>query len=549
MYVMSANNHICYRLFVLYILLVFSQISFSDTYFFYIQLKDKSNSPFSLETPTEYLSERSIQRRFEQNIAIDSTDLPVNPDYITSIELQGVQVHTVSKWMNGITVLMGDSGLMSEVRNLPFVQFVEYTGKMTTNPLQAPRRSKFLEEGLEYGAAYLHTNQLKGQALHDRGYTGKDIYIALLDAGYQYVDENIAFDSLRLQNRLLGTKNIAVPHADVFAEHYHGSNVLSTMAANIPGQYVGAAPHASYLLIQTEYNPAEYPFEVDFWVSGLEYADSVGVDVVNSSLGYSEFDDSALDYAYSDMDGMTIRCSRAAYLASRKGIIVCSSAGNEGSNSWRNITSPADAQGIMTVGAVDVLGAIAPFSSFGPTADNRVKPDVCATGWGTALVNRLGNIVTSSGTSYSSPIMAGFLACYLQYCKENLPFAYSVDMILENVISSADRFENPHEQYGYGIPNFEAVLYCTLASSAIPKVNADFAHIYFDQSSKLLQVNVLDADETMLLKVYDLAGMLMSNYICQQELTNIPLHDLAPGIYFIHANRKKEVQIVKILIP
>lgn len=546
---MTLNNHIKYRFFVAFLLLVISQLTIANTLFFYIQLKDKNNSPYSLENPAEYLSERSIQRRLDQNIAIDSTDLPINPDYIGSIEAKGVQLHSVSKWMNGITVLMSDSSAMTAVRNLPFVRFAEYTGKMTNNSLQTPRRSKFLVDELEYGSTYQQTNQLKGQALHDRDYTGKDIYIALLDAGYQYVDVNAAFDSLRLQNRLLGTKNIAEPNIDVYTEHHHGSNVLSTVAANIAGEYLGSAPHASYYLIQTEYNPAEYPFEVDFWVSGLEYADSLGVDVVNSSLGYSEFDDSALNYTYSDMDGMTIRSSRAAYLASRKGIIVCSSAGNEGSNSWRNITSPADAQGIMTVGAVNTSGAVAPFSSFGPTADNRVKPDVCATGWGTALVNQYGNIVTSNGTSYSSPIMAGFLACYLQYCKENLPFAYSVDMILGNVIASADRFVNPHEQYGYGIPNFEEVLRYTDIGNSVCKLDNNIANIYFDVSSKSLKVNAFNADEPMSLKVYDLAGMHISTYICTHKIDNILLNNLASGMYFIHANHQKEVQIVKILIP
>lgn len=548
------------------ILLCFTNFLFADSYYFFVQFKDKNNTPYSLDNPAAYLGSKSIQRRSEQQIAIDSTDLPVNTSYINQIINQGVSFHSASKWMNGITVITNDSSLMGLIRPLSFVKRVEYTGKiLTAQPAPALRTKRMDPEDeqefehdvepvyeLEYGYAAAQLNQLNGKALHDVGYTGKDILIGVLDAGFRNVDTNPAFDSLRIQNRLSGVKNIINPSADVYQEDTHGANVLSIMAGNLPGQFVGVAPHASYWLIQTEYVPTEYMVEVDFWVRGLEFTDSLGVDIVNSSLGYTQFDDTSMNFTYADMNGQVSRASRAAYLASRKGIIVCTSAGNDGNKAWKYISSPADADGILTVGAVNSSGTIAAFSSFGPTADSRIKPEVCATGWGTTLVDLNGNLVfNGNGTSYSSPIIAGLAACYLQYCKEQLPQSYRVDLIRQHIINSTDRFSSPDNQYGYGIPDFQQVLYQTATNNRF-ELQAEFP-VKLKYLAETGEISIIkqptSENQELLLQIITPTGKIIHQQLFADMVDAVSISHLPAGFYLAQISYFGYSQISKILIP
>ncbi|GAB1416742.1 S8 family serine peptidase [Paludibacter sp.] len=550
---MKASNHIKFvSAFVfMWSFVCLNSLISADTYFFHIKLSNKNNSIYSLNNPSEFLSARSIQRRTEQSIAIDSTDLPVNSNYISQIEAKGVSIHSKSKWINSVTVTTSDTSIISQIRALSFVTKAEYTGKILSSPPQAPRRSKRVKNEFSYGAASSQTNQLNGAALHNLGYTGRDVLIGVIDAGFKNVDTNPAFDSLRLQNRLLATKSIINPNIDIYQEDAHGANVLSIMAGNLPSQFLGVAPHASYALIQTEYVPAEYPFEVDFWVSGIEYADSIGVDIINSSLGYSEFDEAGFNYSYANMNGSFSRASVAANLAAQKGIVVCSSAGNEGAKPWKYISAPADADGIITVGAVNNEGTIASFSSFGPTADNRVKPDVCAVGWGTALVNSAGSIVNGSGTSYSSPVITGLTACLIQYCKENLPGAYTVETIRQNLIASADRFSNPHEQYGYGLPDYNKAINQIITNYQYEHQVDNNILYKFDRYFKTLEITIASAFsiEAANIQVVDLTGkIIVSNDVKnRQEIIN--LQNLTEGVYIITVKNKSQHSISKLIIP
>lgn len=548
------------------ILLCFTNFLFADSYYFFVQFKDKNDTPYSLDNPAAYLSSRSIQRRSEQQIAIDSTDLPVNTSYISQVINQGVSFHSASKWMNGITVLTADSSLMGSIRPLSFVQEVSYTGKiLTAQPVPArytkrinPEDEQEFEHDVEpvyelkYGYAAAQLNQLNGKALHDAGYTGKNILIGVLDAGFRNVDTNPAFDSLRIQNRLSGIKSIIDPSVNVYQEDTHGANVLSIMAGNLPGQFVGVAPHASYWLIQTEYVPTEYMFEVDFWVRGLEFADSLGVDVVNSSLGYTQFDDASMNFTYADMNGQVSRASRAAYLASRKGIIVCTSAGNDGNKTWKYISSPADADGILTVGAVNTSGTIAAFSSFGPTADSRIKPEVCATGWGTTLVDLNGNLVfNGNGTSYSSPIMAGLTACYLQYCMEQLPQSYRVDLIRQHIINSADRFNSPDNQYGYGIPDFQHVLHQTVTNNR-RELQTEFpVKLKYLAETGEVRIMKQPAFETqgLFFQIITPTGKIIHQQLLSDMVDAVNVSYLPAGFYLARIRYQGYSQVSKILIP
>lgn len=554
-----------YPVAILLILLCFTNFLFADSYYFFVQFKDKNNTPYSLDNPAAYLSSKSIQRRSEQQIAIDSTDLPVNATYINQVVNQGVSFHSSSKWMNGITVITNDSSLMGLIRPLSFVKRVEYTGKiLTAQPAPALRTKRMDPEDaqefehdvepvyeLEYGYAAAQLNQLNGKALHDMGYTGKDILIGVLDAGFRNVDTNPAFDSLRIQNRLSGIKSIIDPSVNVYQEDTHGANVLSIMAGNLPGQFVGVAPHASYWLIQTEYVPTEYMVEVDFWVRGLEFADSLGVDVINSSLGYTEFDDISMNFTYADMNGQVSRASRAAYLASRKGIIVCTSAGNDGDKTWKYIGSPADADGILTVGAVNTSGTIAAFSSFGPTADSRIKPEVCATGWGTVYVNLNGDVVTGNGTSYSSPIITGLVACYLQYCKEHLPQSYSVDLIRQHIINSTDRFSSPDNQYGYGIPDFQQVLYQTATNNRF-ELQAEFP-VKLKYLAETGEISIIkqptSENQELLLQIFTPTGKIIHQQLLADMVDAVNIRHLPAGFYLARISYQGYSQVSKILIP
>lgn len=521
----------------------------ADSYYFFIQFTDKNNSSFSLDQPEDFLSEKAINRRLEQGIACDSTDLPVNFNYLTQLAAYDLQIHSCSKWMNGATVLLQDSSLMAQIRLLPFVKTTEYTGIKTES--QFPPRSKIKKfvETYDHGAAATQTDQLHGAALHNAGYTGKDIIIGVIDAGFKKVNSNPAFDSLRLQNRLLGTASIIDPNIDIYNEDVHGSNVLSIMTANISNVYLGTAPHASYWLIQTEYVPTEYKVEVDFLVRGLEYADSVGVDVVNISLGYFEFDDPTMNYTYSDMNGKMSRASRAATLASKKGIIVCSSAGNEGNKTWKYIITPADAEGILSVGAVDMKNTIATFSSFGPAADGRTKPEVCAIGLNTALIDANGSSITGNGTSYSSPVITGLTACYLQYCKEKIPHAYDVEQIMAHILQSADRYEQPDERYGYGIPDFQKAMNSILTNTIYNK-DEDVSHsvCYTPGSGDLkITVNPFFSEGSIQVNIFTINGNLRFARTFYDS-TTVHLNNFAAGVYIVQVIAEHHTSLTKIII-
>ena len=516
------------------ILLIYSMLlSATTNYYFYIQFADKKNTPYSLSTPSEYLSARAIARREHRAPTYDSTDLPINPSYLSQIESLGVHLHSRSKWMNGATALLADSSKMGLVRALPFVKFVQYTGKVevaaAVSPQRVPAQSNF-----DYGAANTQINQLTGKCLHNLGYRGKDIVIGILDAGFTNVNVNHAFDSLRLQGRLLGVKDIIDPQSNIYAQDTHGANVLSTMSGNLPGQFLGTAPDASFWLIRTEYAPTEYLVETDFWCSGIEFADSVGVDVVNSSLGYTTFNDPSMNFSYADMNGKVSRASRSATLAASKGMLVVNSAGNDGNNSWHYIGSPADAEGIVTVGSVQSDDLSSYFSSFGPSSDGRVKPEISSLGTSAAVVNSFGTPVYGNGTSFASPIMAGMLACLLQAKAAEQP-NFNINALLQSVFESANLYANPTAQIGYGIPNFQLVINKLAVTNNLLLEEKDDFVLFNNAVNKTVIVRTRDVskEKNRSIRIYSLTGVLMANQSVYQAETVLPVGNFPPGIYAV----------------
>lgn len=423
----------------------------SDTLKYRISLTDKAVTTYSLERPQEYLSQKAIQRRLRQQLAVDSTDLPVCRAYVEAIEKTGVNVVLTGKWDNFVTVSCNDTNLITQIAKLPFVKKTErvwrsnHGGKLQMSTKRDSIHN-YTPPELEnrYGTAYQQIGMSNGDKLHEAGFRGQGMTIAVIDAGFHNADRIPLMDNINI----LGTKDFVNPHSDIYAENSHGMKVLACMAMNKPYVMVGTAPEASYWLIRSEDEYSEYPVEEDYAAVAFEYADSIGADVVNTSLGYFIFDDRTKNYRYRDLDGEKSLMSRQASKMADKGVVLVCSAGNNGISPWKKITPPGDADNVLTVGAISKNGELAPFSSVGNTADNRIKPDVVAVGMFADTVETNGQLTTANGTSFSSPIMCGMVACLWQALPE-----LTAKEVIELIRKSADRTEFPDNIYGYGIPD------------------------------------------------------------------------------------------------
>ena len=424
----------------------FAQFTPEDTLKYRISLKDKAATDYSLQKPEMYLSKKSIERRKRQGLEIDSTDLPVCKKYVDAIRKKGVHVLVTGKWDNFVTVSCNDSMLIAEIAGLPFVRSTERVWRGVAK--RASERDSLINKPLRtdslYGPAITQIKMSHADRLHEAGFKGQGMTIAVIDAGFHNVDKIEAMKNINI----LGTRDFVNPEADIYAESSHGMSVLSCMAMNQPNVMIGTAPEASYWLLRSEDEYSENLVEQDYWAAAIEFADSVGVDLVNTSLGYYSFDDPTKNYRYRDLNGHYALMSREAAKAADKGIVVVCSAGNSGSGSWKKITPPGDAENVITVGAVNKYGVLAPFSSVGNTADGRVKPDVVAVGLGSDVMGTDGYLRHANGTSFSSPIMCGMVACLWQACPE-----LTAKEIIELVRRSGDRAVFPDNIYGYGIPD------------------------------------------------------------------------------------------------
>lgn len=422
-----------------------------DTLKYRISLKDKAATEYSLKKPEKYLSAKAIERRRKQNLPIDSTDLPVCRKYIDEIRKQGVKIVVTGKWDNFVTVSCNDTTLIDRIAALPFVLSTEkvWISPGAGKPSMATERDSVLNQptihpdGI-YGRAITQIQMSNGDKLHEAGFKGQGMTIAVIDAGFHNVDKITAMQNIRI----LGTKDFVNQQADIFAESSHGMSVLSCIGMNRPDIMTGTAPEASFWLLRSEDEYSEHLVEQDYWSAAVEFADSVGVDVINTSLGYYSFDDKSKNYKYRDLDGRHALMSRQASHIADKGMILVCSAGNSGAGSWKKITPPGDADNVLTVGAIDKRAVLATFSSVGNTADHRVKPDVVAVGVGSDVIRTDGNQGRANGTSFSSPIMCGMVTCLWQACP-----TLTAKEVIELVRRSGDRAGFPDNIYGYGVPD------------------------------------------------------------------------------------------------
>ena len=482
---------------------------------YWIHLKDKNNSIYSINKPNEYLSQRAIDRREKQHIPINMSDLPVNTAYINEIRSMGLEIIHPSKWFNTIAVSTNDTAIIESLIKLNYVKNVIEIEKSKIDTshskfgihlniddkIQAIESPPLSSDLLNYGFSFKQANQIGAVCMHNLGYQGQGISIAVLDAGFLDVNVLPAFDSLRINNLILGTRDFVTGDTMVYEDFPHGMNVLSCMAANLPGNIVGTAPKAKYWLLRTEDAGSEGIIEEINWLRAAEFADSVGVDIINSSLGYRNFDNSADNHGYADLDGNTTIITKAADMVASKGIFVVSSAGNSGGPPWFKIVAPADADSILTVGAVDSVGNIATFSSRGLTFDGRIKPNTVARGVQVVLAALGGGVVSSSGTSFSCPVTAGAVACLWQAN----PSA-SAMQLLNAIQQSASMFTSPDSISGYGIPNF-CLANTILTNIEQRKMNGPELIVYPNPFNNNLDIRFFsDKQQTINITLYDIVG-------------------------------------------
>ncbi|MFZ5552106.1 MAG: S8 family serine peptidase [Bacteroidota bacterium] len=525
-------------------LLFFFIPSFSQTYpgKYWIQFTDKNNSPFSLTNPSQYLSAEAINRRVMYGISVQMNDLPVNPQYIDSIlTVPGIMLFHQSKWLNAITVSCTDTNAINTISGWGFVAQVRSCQKLikqTEKEFLVPYAGSRLESESDtwYAESFNQLKMLNGHLLHAMGYDGSGVKIAVLDAGFPNVPQLDIFQSALSQGRINGGYDFSDMEPDVFDDtHIHGSLVLSTMASYLPGKFIGTAPGATYYLFVTENGEDEYLIEEDNWIAAAEYADSMGVHIINTSLGYTTFDDSTQDHTYADMDGNSTRISIAADIASSKGILCVNSAGNSGAAPWFYIGAPADADSVLAVGAVASDGSYAPFSSKGPSSDGDVKPNVMAQGWGAWFVWTDGVVGAGSGTSFSSPITAGMAACLWQ------AFPSRSNMEIKTAIEqSASQYNSPDSLMGYGIPDFYK------AWQLLGGSNGNFGQdtylgVFPNPFRDELNIDIHSASmQSVSLKVHDVSGKILYEKTLSLEplVTNRvrisdEVRDLPTGIYAV----------------
>lgn len=554
------------KLRILFFLLAISIASHAQFTQYIIEFKDKTGSPYSVSKPQEFLSQRAIDRRNNQKISIDENDLPVNPFYIDSIRSSGnVIIKNVSKWLNQVCIETTDEQALQKISSFSFVKNTGPAKRIfnkdfiSKKKFEEPGNSEYLRRSspvnslLKYGVSEKQIAIHKGDLLHDKGFTGNGMLIAVIDDGFYHYKSLPAFDSIRINDRIVDTFDFVGNKNGLNEEDAHGMYCLSLIASNVPGQMIGSAPGASFLLYRSENVSAEYLAEEQNWIAAVERSDSAGADVISTSLGYSTFDNPVFNHSYSDMDGNTTMMSKVASMVGSKGIILLVAAGNEGNKTWHYITAPADALNVLTVGAVDVSGVPGSFSSYGPTSDGRQKPDVSSVGVAAYVQAVNGGFGSGNGTSFATPNLAGLVTCLWQAFPE-----FNAFEIMEAVKKSSNKFSNPDNQMGYGIPDFE-IAYGNLFKEQIQR---RASIILKDQSFMVFPNPMTNAANllikpavsgTSVIKWFDVNGRLcfqQKESFQANEVTIVPLkrNGLQRGIYFLKFEIGKKDFVQKVII-
>jgi hypothetical protein len=540
------NIRVCYVVTFLLLSLSYSAYCQSPvySYFYRVYLRDKGDVTAGKFSASDLLSPRAIERRQKAGIQVpDIRDYPVNHDYINRISLSGLKLHVTSKWMNTALFKSQAAFDVKILLDLPFVSDVKVV-KTPGNKNRFSNKLDFQIVQTDLPPYDRPITMVNGYPLHNSGYDGKNILIAILDGGFLYSDQITALNDLRLRNGIKKTWDFVKNNESVYNANVHGTAVLSVLAGDITGMIEGTAPGADYLLLKTEDVESEFPCEEDFWAAGAEYADSLGADIISSSLGYFNFDDPSLNYKYSDLNGNTAFVTRAAGFAASKGILVVNSAGNERNSVWKRIIFPSDGDSVVAVGAVDGNNVISDFSSAGPSADGRIKPDNVAMGVNVPVQISGSSVVRSSGTSFSCPVLSGMAACLMQA----VPRALNAD-IIKVLHSSADRYSFPDSLYGYGIPDI--VLALTELQNQYVKNTGDGILVYPNPTRGDFEIILSDPPENFSVEIVSIAGKVIyrKDYAGYAGRT-IFITDFQyreQGVYFLKITDASRVRVRKII--
>nr|WKN35126.1 S8 family peptidase [Tunicatimonas sp. TK19036] len=521
-----------------------------------IFFSDKDTIQYSIQRPEEFLSERALERRNKQNISVDLSDLPVNTLYIDSVEALGVDVIYPSKWFNAALV-EGSEEDMNQLTSLDFVLYAE----LVKPKGRSEKQSGASGGGASYGRSSKkkkiskrteelvnqEQNQMLGiDAMHDMGYHGEGVFVAVFDGGFRGVDNSAFFEHLYNNEQLKLTYDFVGNSPNVYQYGQHGTEALSCIAAYQPGILEAGAYAADIMLCITEESGSEYRIEEYNWLFAAEKADSAGVDVISTSLGYTTFDDGEMSYSYGDLDGKTAAITRAARMATAKGMICVVSAGNEGSGRWRYISPPADAPDVLAVGAVSNSQFRVSFSSFGPTSDGRIKPDVAALGLQTVVVDAQDRVTRSNGTSFSAPLIAGFTAG----ARQAFPDATNLE-VMDKIRLAGNQAMTPDNELGYGIPNFAVLMEeVPLAVDNIQAVSRYTVSPNPINSGDLFVESAAGVDEPLEVYVYNSTGQLILQKhvpVTADDSFTIDTSYLQQGVYILHILSRAASDTVKII--
>lgn len=550
----------------LLIVLCVSEIKAQQQYAYVVSFTDKNNTPYLLSNPISYLSQRAIDRRTAQGIAVDSTDLPVLDTYIQgALTASNGILHTKSRWFNHIVILMPNQNIAA-LQALPFVSSVSYVGyaamglhnketKGNTaeqaginipSPGSLAKSTKSTGSPLYYANTWVQTTMVNGDYLHDQGYKGQGILIAVFDDGFSFVPTHPGFDSINLQNRILETHNFVTDTNYIYNfSSGHGASVLGTIAGNTPGEYVGTAPNAEFALYITENLSSEQPIEMHNVVAAAERADSLGADIITQSSGYNTFENPFADILQSELDGKTTIAARAANMATSKGILYVATAGNDGS---AGLLTPGDADSALTVGAVKNDGTAWSQTGQGPNAAGRIKPDVATKGGPANVMTIPAQYnIESSGTSFSTPQIAGWAACLWQAYPAATP-----RMLRAAIDTSAHIHTNPDSQRGYGIPNFQLAASILNVPVVVNKMD-NWAVVAPNPSSKdIVLWTDLTISDNVNYTLIDIRGKVLMNNTQKVDsgIRSIPVklpEGLPDGIYYLKVASGNKLSTIKVV--
>ncbi|PZO30587.1 MAG: peptidase S8 [Flavobacteriaceae bacterium] len=515
----------------------------------WVYFTDKPDSQYYFDNPLEMLSQRALDRRTNQGIALDILDVPIYQLYFDQISTSsGIEVKSKSKWMNAVHV-RGSISAIDALADLTFVSNIQFANRSlnTQNRIannsenKAVNKQLDVQENFVYGNSSNQIQMLNGHLLHQQDYTGTGKIIAVMDAGFPNVNTASSFQRIRDNNQILGGYNFVARNENVYTSNSHGTLVLSLMAGYVENQLVGTAPDANYYLFITEDSADENPVEESYWVEAAELADSLGVDVINTSLGYFAYNNPSYSYTYADMNGVTSFISRGADIAFSRGMICVTSAGNSGNSANPNISTPADAIHTLTVGSVKFDETYSTFSSIGPTFDGRIKPDVMAQGQNPYFSTTSGSVSNaSSGTSFSGPIIAGMVASFWQA----IPWATN-QQVVDFVLQSADRFTNPTTQFGYGIPDFQVAL--NMAQLSVEENEKIQFLVYPNPVKDKVIVSFLNDLPDVKFQIFNSLGQKIMEKTITQNDNLVATSELQNGIYFYKVLAKNTIQTGKII--